>query len=121
MEYALARLWMAWGVEPASMLGHSVGEYVAACVAGVLALEEALRLVAARGRLMESLPRGAMVAVPGESELLPLAGEDVGLAAVNGPGLCVVSGPEEAVGELEGRLRERGWSAHTSHAFHPRR
>ncbi|HLL48680.1 MAG TPA: type I polyketide synthase, partial [Longimicrobiaceae bacterium] len=90
VEYALARLWMARGLQPEAMLGHSVGEYVAACLAGVFTLEDALRLVAARGRLMQSLPGGAMLAVAvGDKELEPLLGPDLSLAAVNGPTACV--------------------------------
>ena len=121
-EYALARLWQSWGVEPVGMLGHSVGEYVAAHLCGVFTLQGALGLVAERGRLMGSLPSGSMVAVPlGESELLPLLGEELSLAAVNGERMCVASGPSGAVLELVGRLRERGVESrrlHTSHAFH---
>jgi acyl transferase domain-containing protein len=122
VEYALARLWMAWGIEPRALLGHSIGEYVAACLAGVFSLEDALRLVAARGRLMQSLPPGAMAAVPLPAEevreLLPAG---LSLAAVNEPERCVVSGDFAAVAALEGRLAERGIEArrlHTSHAFH---
>jgi phthiocerol/phenolphthiocerol synthesis type-I polyketide synthase E len=126
-SYALARLWMAWGLQPAAMVGHSVGEYVAACLAGVLPLEEALALVALRGRLMQSLPRGAMLAVPlSEAELRPLLEEGgsagaLDLAAVNAPSRCVVSGPESAVAALESRLCARGCQGRrlaTSHAFH---
>ncbi|MFI5268501.1 MAG: SDR family NAD(P)-dependent oxidoreductase, partial [Chloroflexota bacterium] len=122
IEYALAQLWMAWGIRPDTMLGHSIGEYVAACLAGVFTLEDALALVAARGRLLQGLPRGAMLAVPlAESELRPLLSSALALAAVNGPALSVVSGPEDAVGELEGRLTAQGLTTsrlRTSHAFH---
>ncbi|MCY1022990.1 type I polyketide synthase [Pyxidicoccus sp. MSG2] len=122
LSYALAKLWMSWGVKPQAMLGHSVGEYVAACLAGVLKLEDALGLVAARGRLMEQLPAGAMLSVPlPEKDVLPLLGTDLSLAAVNAPSLCVVAGPLEQVAALEARLSNGGVAArrlHTSHAFH---
>jgi len=122
IEYALARLWMSWGLQPRAMIGHSMGEYVAACVAGVFSLPDALMLIAARGRLMQQLPRGAMAIVPlAEEELRPLLGRVVDLAAVNRPNLCVISGPEQAVTELQERLTMRGLSCprlHTSHAFH---
>ncbi len=122
VEYALARLWMKWGVRPAAMIGHSIGEYVAACLAGVFSLEDALRLVAARGRLMQGMPRGAMLAVRlSPAELEPLMGEGVSLAAVNAPAQCVVSGEAEAVARLEQKFKDAGVSCrrlHTSHAFH---
>ncbi len=122
IEYALAKLWMEWGVCPETMIGHSIGEYVAACLAGVLSLKDALALVAARGRLMQDLPEGAMLTVPlPEKEVLPLLGERLSLAAVNGTSLCVVSGPTDAVAELEQQLTEQGLGCrrlHTSHAFH---
>jgi amino acid adenylation domain-containing protein len=123
LEYALARLWMAWGVQPRAMIGHSIGEYVAACLAGVFSLEDGLRLVAARGRLMQGLPAGAMlgVALP-EEELRPLL-DSLEIAAVNGPADCVVAGSSEAVEALQARLEERSVDCHrlhTSHAFHSR-
>ncbi len=122
VEYAMARLWMAWGIKPQAMIGHSIGEYVAACLAGVFSLEDALRLVAVRGRLMQELPGGCMMAVPlSEAELTPLLGPAVSLAAVNSPSLCVVSGAEEDLAALEKRLTEKEITArrlHTSHAFH---
>ncbi|GAA2271146.1 hypothetical protein GCM10010430_66280 [Kitasatospora cystarginea] len=124
VEYALARLWASWGIRPAAMLGHSLGEFVAACLAGVMAYEDALRLVAVRGRLMQGAPAGAMAAVPlPESEVTPLLGAEAVLAAVNGPRECVVSGPFEAVEAVESRLAERGVTTkrlRTSHAFHSR-
>ncbi|MBT5903917.1 MAG: SDR family NAD(P)-dependent oxidoreductase [Opitutaceae bacterium] len=124
VEYALAKLWQSWGVEPEAMIGHSIGEYVAATLAGVFAVEDALGLVAARGRLMQSLPAGSMLAVPlPESEIAPLLGENLSLAAVNAPGSCVASGSHEAVTELEAVLKGRGVEARrlqTSHAFHSR-
>ncbi|HEX2206979.1 MAG TPA: beta-ketoacyl synthase N-terminal-like domain-containing protein [Longimicrobium sp.] len=122
VEYALSRLWMRWGVRPEAMLGHSVGEFVAACLAGVFSLEDALRLVAARGRLMQSLPGGSMLAVHlAEDELLPRLPDGVSLAAVNGPATCAVGGPTDAVRPFEERLRAEGVEVrrlHTSHAFH---
>ena len=122
IEYALARLWMSWGIEPAAMAGHSIGEYAAACLAGVFSLEDALRLVAERGRLMQLLPDGAMLAVRlPEMEIQPLLNAQLSLAAVNGPNQCVVSGAPEAIEQLQRELTERGVMFHrleTSRAFH---
>lgn len=122
IEYALAQLWMTWGVGPQAMIGHSIGEYVAACLSGVFSLEAALSLVAARGRLMQQLPSGKMLAVPlSEQELEPLLGENISLAAHNTPESCVVSGSIEAIDEFQERLSKQGVecrSLHTSHAFH---
>jgi amino acid adenylation domain-containing protein/FkbM family methyltransferase len=122
LEYALAQLWISWGVQPVAMLGHSLGEYVAACLAGVFSLEDALTLVAARGRLMQALPGGAMLSVPlPEAELTPLLSPVLALAAHNGPATCVVSGPTAAVTDLEHTLRSQGIDGmrlKTSHAFH---
>lgn len=122
IEYALARLWMAWGIRPASMIGHSVGEYVAACLAGVFSLEDALRLVALRGRLLQQMETGAMLAVTAsEAELAPYMTEACDLAAVNGPSLCVLSGPVAAIAAAEKNLTEKGIATrrlHVSHAFH---
>ncbi len=124
LEYALARLWMSWGIQPRALLGYSLGEYTAACLAGVLPLEGALLLVARRARCIEALPAGAMLAVPlSEDELRPRLGADLSLAAVNGPALCVAAGPPEAVAELAGRLAGEGILSRplrTSHAFHSR-
>ncbi len=122
VEYALARLWMDWGVEPAAMIGHSIGEYVAACLAGVLGLEDALGLVAARGRHMDDQPTGAMLAVAlSESEAQRYLDADLSLAAVNAPAACVLSGPSAAVDRVAADLEERGVRNQrlaTSHAFH---
>ena len=122
VEYALARLWASIGVEPVAMIGHSVGEYVAACLAGVFSLEDALALVAERGRLMQSLPPGAMLAVPlGEAAVRARLAPGLDLASLNTPSACVVSGPREAVAQLEQELRLAGVTSrplHTSHAFH---
>jgi phthiocerol/phenolphthiocerol synthesis type-I polyketide synthase E len=111
VEYALAKLWLEWGLKPAGMIGHSTGEYAAACVAGVFSLEDALRLVSARGRLMQQAPEGCMTGVllP-EKDLTPLlaAVGRISLAAINGPFACVVSGCEPAMAELERVLAERG-------------
>ncbi len=122
IEYALARLWMEWGIRPQAMIGHSLGEYVAACLAGVFSLEDALTPVAARGRMMQPLLGGAMVAVPmSESELQPWLSRGISLAAINGPSQSVLSGPVEALDELVEHLAEEGVSARrlpTHHAFH---
>ena len=125
IEYALARQWMSWGVTPAAMIGHSIGEYVAACLSGVIELEDALALVAARGRLMQSLPAGAMLVVPlAEDEVRALLADgELSVAAVNAPTLCVVSGPVGAVDSLERELNARKVGSrrlNTSHAFHSR-
>ncbi|MCM3337224.1 SDR family NAD(P)-dependent oxidoreductase [Paenibacillus sp. MER TA 81-3] len=121
-SYALAQLLMKWGLKPSAMIGHSAGEYVAACLAGVMSLEEALELVVLRGRLMHSVPPGAMLSVPlSEQELEPFLDDDLSLAAVNGAALCVVSGPYDAIDRLERQLAEKGQAStklHTSHAFH---
>jgi acyl transferase domain-containing protein/thioesterase domain-containing protein/acyl carrier protein len=122
IEYALAKLWISWGIQPRAMAGHSIGEYVAACIAGVFPLDAALAIVATRARLMQSLPPGAMTVTPlSEPEMRSLIGGDISLAAVNGPRQCVASGPVEAIEELEQTLRSREISCrrlHTSHAFH---
>ncbi|MCW2248522.1 acyl transferase domain-containing protein [Azospirillum fermentarium] len=122
VEYALARLLMSWGLTPSAMIGHSLGEYVAACLAGVFSLADALSLIAARGRLMQSMAPGAMLAVPlAEDALRPRLGNGVELAAVNAPGLCVVAGPEAAVAAFQVLLDAEGVACtrlHTSHAFH---
>ncbi|AKQ65466.1 Malonyl CoA-acyl carrier protein transacylase [Myxococcus hansupus] len=126
LEYALAELWRSWGVEPWAVLGHSVGEYVAACVAGVMDLEDALRLITERARLMQALPRdGEMVALSAsEAEvaqaLLPHA-DQVSIAAVNGPADVVIAGAREAVESIASAFQGRGVKARrltVSHAFH---
>ncbi|HEY0602390.1 MAG TPA: type I polyketide synthase, partial [Herpetosiphonaceae bacterium] len=122
VEYALAQLWISYGVRPGAMLGHSIGEYVAATLAGVLSLADALKLVAARGRLMQQLPGGSMLGVAlAESALRPLLGPALDLAAINGPASCVVSGSHAAIEELRAQLAAQGIESrllHTSHAFH---
>ncbi|WP_442939278.1 SDR family NAD(P)-dependent oxidoreductase [Nostoc sp.] len=120
IEYALAQLWMSWGISPQAMIGHSIGEYVAACLAGVISVEDALRLVAARGRLMQQLPSGAMLSVPlPEAEVRGLLNENLSLAASNAPALCVVSGTDDAIDALQNQLQGvECRRLHTSHAFH---
>lgn len=108
VQYAMARLWMSWGVEPEAMLGHSMGEYVAAHLAGVFDLPSALRLASGRGRLFETLPEGRMLSVPlPEEELRPLLEPDLSIAAVNGPRLTVASGPVATIRRLQQTLLQR--------------
>jgi amino acid adenylation domain-containing protein len=122
IEYALARLCMSWGIRPRAVIGYSLGEYTAACLAGIFSLEDALRLVALRAQMIEAQPAGAMLAVPlSESEVRGELDEELALAAVNGPSLCVVSGSPERVKELERRLTETGIASrrlNASHALH---
>ena len=121
-EYALAVLWMSWGVQPTAMIGHSIGEYVAAHLAGVFSLEDALMLVAARGRLMQDMPAGDMLAVRlAPADLKPRLSAGAEIAAVNAPALCSVSGTREAIEALTVELEQAGIehrALHTSHAFH---
>ena len=122
IEYALAKLWMSWGISPVAMIGHSIGEYVAACLAGVFSLEDALKLVAVRGRLMQQLPKGAMLSVGLDQEAIQSClNEKLSLAVINAPTNCVVSGTESAIEELQQELQLAGVNCrrlHTSHAFH---
>jgi acyl transferase domain-containing protein/acyl carrier protein len=127
LEYSLADLWKSWGIEPRAVIGHSLGEYVATCVAGVFTLEEALRLVAARARLMQALPEnhGAMAAVSASEARVAQAiapfRDRVSIGAVNGPGNVVVSGDKDAVHSVCGTLAAEGVACRpltVSHAFH---
>jgi acyl transferase domain-containing protein/acyl carrier protein len=124
VEWALAALWRRWGVEPDVVLGHSVGELVAACVAGVLTLEDGLRLVTARGRLMQALPAGgSMVAVslPEERVRPFLDGTGLVVAAVNGPVETVIAGPADVLDVVREKFTADGvktTALHVSHAFH---
>jgi acyl transferase domain-containing protein/thioesterase domain-containing protein len=120
LEYSLAQWWMSLGLKPRAMLGHSIGEYVAACIAGVFTLEDALETTAIRGRLMQKASPGAMLAVPLPANEITLPA-NLSLAAINGPEQCVVSGPFEAIEACESVLREKGIACQrlqTSHAFH---
>ncbi|BBA33062.1 SA1_PKSA [Methylocaldum marinum] len=126
LEYGLAELWRSWGIEPVAVLGHSIGEYVAAHVAGVFSLEDGLRLVAARGQLMQALPQdGAMVAVLApETRVRATFGtyaDEVAIAAVNGPESVVLSGRDTAVRAVVAELESQGVrtkALNVSHAFH---
>ena len=122
VEFALATLWMSWGIRPAALIGHSIGEYVAACLAGVFTLEDALALVVERGRLMQGMPPGTMLAVPlPEDEVRKILPATLSLAAVKGPAHGVVSGPTAEVEAFLATLTASGKTGvvlHTSHAFH---
>ncbi len=121
-EYALAQMWRSWGIEPQAVLGHSVGEYVAACIAGVFSLEDGLRLIAERGRLMGALPQnGGMAAVfadaPRVTEALSAHRELVSIAATNGPENTVISGESSAVQAILDELTKRGIRIQTADGF----
>jgi acyl transferase domain-containing protein/glutamate-1-semialdehyde aminotransferase len=122
IEYALARLWMSWGVRPAAMIGHSLGEYVAACLAGVFTRDDALCLLARRAHMMQDLPSGAMLAVRAPlDDIADDLAPETSVAALNSPKLTVISGDHAAIAELEGRLTARQLALKklpTSHAFH---
>ncbi|MEH6547575.1 MAG: amino acid adenylation domain-containing protein, partial [Sneathiella sp.] len=120
--FALAKQWASWGIEPECLAGHSIGEFAAACLAGVFSLEDGLKLIALRGQLMSDLPEGAMLSVrASEEELKPFLNKGLDLAAINGSKACVLSGPFEAAEKVEKELEEAGFPVkrlHTSHAFH---
>jgi malonyl CoA-acyl carrier protein transacylase/NAD(P)-dependent dehydrogenase (short-subunit alcohol dehydrogenase family)/acyl carrier protein len=124
VEYALARLWSDLGIEPAALVGHSMGEYVAACLAGVFSLEDALRLIVRRTQLVDRLEPARMLAVPlPEAELEPMLPPELSIALINGPRLCVVAGPPAAVEEFAQTLTARGVltrAVQNTHAFHSR-
>ncbi|MGP0591226.1 type I polyketide synthase [Nitrospira sp. T9] len=121
-EYALAQLWKTWGIHPHAMIGHSIGEYVAACLSGAFSIEDALAIVAMRGKLMQGLPSGSMLAVSlSVMEVTPFLNEKLDLAAVNAPGQCVVSGSDDRIAALDRALADQGIQGRrlkTSHAFH---
>jgi len=126
LEYALTALWRSWGVEPAVVMGHSVGEFAAACIAGVYELEDGLRLIAERARLMQSLPAGGLMAAVFASpeqvaEHLNASAAGVSVAAFNGPQSVVISGADAAVRQVLAAFESRGVKSKTlvtSHAFH---
>ncbi|MGD2085113.1 MAG: amino acid adenylation domain-containing protein [Candidatus Aminicenantes bacterium] len=121
-EYALARLLIRRGIKPDAMIGHSIGEFVAAYFSGVFSLQDALSLVVQRGKLMQALPPGAMLSISiSEHQLKPLLGNDLSLAAINGPFHCVVSGSSQVLDAFAGKMKKKGYESrylHTSHAFH---
>ncbi len=122
IEYALAQLWLSWGVKPKALIGHSVGEYVAACIGGTFARDDVLTLLARRARLMQQMPSGAMLAVRASAQ--QLHGElepQLSIAALNAPNLTVVSGEHEAIAAFMAALSAKGVASRllpTSHAFH---
>jgi amino acid adenylation domain-containing protein len=122
IEYALMQLWLSWGLTPTAAIGHSIGEIVAACLAGVFSLPDALKLVAARGQLMWDLPTGAMLSVRRPAaEIAPRLTPELAIAAINGPNLCVVSGSHQAIAQLQQELEREEIVCkllQTSHAFH---
>ncbi len=122
LGYSLGKTLQQWGIQPSSMIGHSIGEFAAACLAGVFTLQDGLEFIAQRGAMMQALPPGSMLSVrlPGE-EVEGLVHGQLAIAAYNGPNLCVVSGPDAEIEQLRLSLESRGVVCrplHTSHAFH---
>ncbi len=122
LGYALSQVWLSWGIKPDYLMGHSIGEFAAACVAGVFRLEDGLKMIAERGRAMEALPGGSMMSVrlPGET-VAPMLWGDMAIGSYNGPELCVVAGPDKQVADLQKQLESEGTVCrhlYTSHAFH---
>jgi malonyl CoA-acyl carrier protein transacylase len=122
VEYAMAQLWISWGIKPAAMIGHSLGEYVAATLAGVLELDDALLLLTERARRTEDVEPGAMLAVPArEDEIYPYIKDGISLAAVNGPELCVLAGPTDEIERVSEQIAFLNpIRLDASHAFHSR-
>ncbi|MDB9430835.1 beta-ketoacyl synthase N-terminal-like domain-containing protein [Microcystis aeruginosa CS-555/01A07] len=128
IEYALYKLWQSWGIKPDGVLGHSVGEYVSACVAGVYSLEEGIKLIAERGRLMQSLPqKGAMAAIFASIETVKSVispyGDQVEIATINSSENIVISGDQEAINQIKADLESQSIEVRllqVSHAFHSR-
>jgi len=122
LGYSLAQVWMDWGVTPNRLMGHSIGEFAAACVAGVFSLEDGLKMIAKRGELMEALPGGSMASVRKSGrEVEALISGDIAVAAYNGPELCAVAGPDDQVAAFVEKLESQDIACralHTSHAFH---
>ena len=122
IEYALAQLWISWGIQPVAMMGHSIGEFVAACLAGVFSLEDGLKLIATRGKMMWDLPPGSMLSVRSAvAKVQPYLTDQLAIAAINSPGLCVISGPTPDIEALAATLTAQEMVCkplHTSHAFH---
>jgi acyl transferase domain-containing protein len=127
-SYALAKLWQSYGIQPMTMIGHSVGEFAAAAIAGIMTMEEAARLVAIRGKLMQELPTGSMMAIQmPAAQVERILPPTLDLAAINGPSFCVVSGPDEEIRKFETEFASGKHgediacrALHTSHAFHSR-
>ncbi|WP_367868588.1 amino acid adenylation domain-containing protein [Pedobacter sp. WC2423] len=121
-SYAIARLWMSWGIQPSILCGHSIGEYVAAHLAGVFTLEDGLKLIASRGAMVSELPEGSMLSVRASAlEIEQFLPETLAIAAINSPKLCVVAGKNEDIDAFQLNLDEK-LILHkrllTSHAFH---
>jgi acyl transferase domain-containing protein len=122
IEYALGCTWLARGLRPEAMIGYSIGEYAAACLAEVVAVEDALTLITRRAAMIQALPHGVMLAVPlAEAKLTPMLGDDLSLCIVSTPSMCVLGGPEAAVAALEARLKAAEIVSRRlpgTHAFH---